>query len=185
MRITLTKDWKFINTQTILLDIIFITAIYFIPSFSHLLSFPVYLIEPMRIILILAIVHTNKTNAYMLAFTLPLVSFLFSGHPVFPKFSIVMLELIMNVWLYFFILNIISGKKSNQVLNISHVNLFISVFLSIIISKSLYYLLKFALINMLLLDSGLISTPVYIQIIVTFCLSAYICIIFRTKKVLN
>ena len=60
--------------KTYIFDLLAITAIYLIPSFSHLLSFPVYLIEPMRLVIILAVIHTSRTNAYLIAITLPFFS---------------------------------------------------------------------------------------------------------------
>jgi hypothetical protein len=59
----------------------------------------------------------------------------------------------------------ISEKLSNKIL---------SVFLSIIVSKVLYYLIKFLLINSAVMGGDLISTPIYIQIIMLFVLSVYI-----------
>ncbi|MDY0202455.1 MAG: hypothetical protein RBR40_15895, partial [Tenuifilaceae bacterium] len=60
----------------VLFDIFALAFIYLIPTISHMLSFPLYLIEPMRIALVLALVHTTKRNAYIIALTLPLFSFL-------------------------------------------------------------------------------------------------------------
>ena len=64
------------NIKSIILDIAAIAFIYFVPTISHILSLPVYYIEPMRLMLILALVHTTKQNAYIIALTLPLFSFL-------------------------------------------------------------------------------------------------------------
>jgi len=147
--------------KNIVFDLIALAAIYLVPAISHLLSFPVYYLEPMRIMLILAIVHTTRKNAYLIAFTLPLFSLLISAHPSLIKTSLVTGELLLNVWLFFFI----SEKLSNKTL---------SIFSSIIISKLLYYFVKFLLINSVLMSGELISTPIYIQIIMLFILSGYI-----------
>lgn len=69
-----------------------LTLIYFTPALSHLLNFPLYLIEPMRLMLILAMVHSNRLNASA-AVSLPLFSFAVSGHPLFYKMSAILLEL--------------------------------------------------------------------------------------------
>jgi hypothetical protein len=61
--------------KTAILDVTALLIIYLTPAISHLFSFPVYLLEPMRIMLILAVVHTSRKNAYLLALTLPLFSF--------------------------------------------------------------------------------------------------------------
>jgi len=147
--------------KNIVFDLMALLFIYFVPAISHLLSFPVYYLEPMRIMLILAIVHTSKKNAYLIAFTLPLFSLLISAHPSLIKTSLVTGELLLNVWLFFFV----SEKLSNKTL---------SIFLSIIASKLLYYFVKFLLINSVLMSGELISTPIYIQLIMLFVFSGYI-----------
>jgi len=155
--------------KSIVLNIFAISLIYFTPTISHVLGMPFYLFEPMRIMLILALVHTNRFNAYFLAFTLPLVSFMFSGHPFFPKVVLIGIELLLNVLLFY---------KFSSVVK----NTFISVGLSIIISKVIYYLLKYLLISSLIMNSDLISTPIYIQLITILLLSAYAFIIISYNR---
>ena len=149
------------KTKNIVFDLVALLAIYLVPAVSHLLSFPIYYLEPMRIMLILAIVHTSRKNAYLIALTLPLFSFFISAHPSLVKTSLITGELLLNVWLFFFL----SEKLSNKTL---------SIFFSIIVSKIFYYLVKFLLINSALISGDLISTPLYIQIIMVFVLSGYI-----------
>jgi len=158
------------KVKNIVFDLIALIAIYLVPAVSHLLSFPVYYLEPMRIMLILAVVHTSRKNAYLIALTLPLFSFLISAHPSLIKTSLITGELLLNVWLFFFI----SEKLSNKTL---------SVFLSIIASKLFYYLIKFLLINSALMSGDLISTPMYIQILMIIVLSGYIYLMsFNRRK---
>lgn len=162
-----------IRLKSIVLNIFAVSLIYFTPTISHALGMPFYLFEPMRIMLILALVHTNRFNAYFLAFTLPLVSFMFSGHPFFPKVVLIGIELMLNVFLFYKFSSIIK-------------NTFISVGLSIIISKVVYYALKYILISSLIMNSELISTPIYIQTITTILLAGYAYLIFsynRNKEV--
>jgi len=147
--------------KNIVFDLIALLAIYLVPAVSHLLSFPVYYLEPMRIMLILAIVHTSRKNAYLIALTLPLFSMLISAHPSLVKTSLITGELLLNVWLFFFI----AEKLSNKTL---------SIFLSIVVSKIFYYLVKFLLVTSALIGGDLIATPIYIQIIMLFVLSGYI-----------
>jgi hypothetical protein len=156
--------------KNIVFDLLALLFIYLVPAISHLISFPVYYLEPMRIMLILAIVHTTRKNAYLIAFTIPLFSLLLSAHPSLIKTSLVTGELLLNVWLFFFI----SEKLSNKTL---------SIFLSIIASKILYYLVKFILINSTLMSGELISTPIYIQLIMLFVFSGYIYLMsFERRK---
>lgn len=154
----------------VLFDILALTFIYFVPAISHMLSFPLYLIEPMRIALILALVHTTKRNAYIIAITLPLFSFLVSAHPVFYKMMLISGELVINVWLFYFILS----KTKNA---------FVSILSSIVLSKAVYYLAKFIAIALILKTSeSLISTSLYIQVATTIVFSVYLGLMLRNRK---
>jgi hypothetical protein len=155
--------------RTIIFDILAILAIYLVPAISHLFSFLVYYLEPMRIMLILAIAHTSRKNAYLIALTLPIFSLLISVHPSLVKSFLVTGELLLNVWLFFFLLEKFSNKT-------------ISIFLSILISKCCYYLVKYLLINTTVMSGDLISTPLYIQVIMMFIMSGYIYLISHSKK---
>lgn len=143
------------------LDIFAISAIYLVPVLSHLFALPVYYIEPMRLMLILAIAHTTKSNAYFLALTLPIFSFLISAHPVFLKTILITGELLLMTWIYFSL----SEKITNK---------FSSMLISIGVSKIAYYLFKFALLSAVLIEGSFISTPILIQIVTTFIFSGYI-----------
>lgn len=155
--------------KNIVFDLVALLAIYLVPAVSHLLSFPVYYLEPMRIMLILAVAHTSRKNAYLIALTLPLFSFLISAHPSLIKTSLITGELLLNVWLFFFL----SEKLSHKTL---------SIFLSIIASKIFYYLIKFLLITFALMSGDLISTPLYIQILMIIVLSGYIYLMSFDKR---
>lgn len=146
----------------VLFDIVALSFIYFVPTISHLLSVPLYLIEPMRIALILALVHTTKRNAYIIAVTLPIFSFLVSAHPVFLKMILISAELVLNVWIFYLLFN----RTKNA---------FVSILTSIIVSKGVYYLTKFGLISFALLTtSDLIATPLYIQLVTSLVFSSYL-----------
>jgi hypothetical protein len=158
-----------IDYKSILFDIIALVFIYFVPALSHLFNVPIYLVEPMRIMLILAMVHTTKTNAYLIALTLPLFSFLISSHPNIFKELIMTGELVLNVWLFFEI----SKRITNR---------FAAMLSAIVISKMIYYLLKFTLITFVILQSDLISTPIYLQVITSLIFSGYVFLIFKIRK---
>jgi len=149
------------KAKNIVFDLMALLAIYLVPAVLHILSFPVYYLEPMRIMLILAIVHTTKKNSYLIALTLPIFSLLISTHPSLVKTSLITIELLFNVWLYFFI----SQKITNK---------FFSMFISILLSKMSYYLIKILLVNTSIISGDVVATPIYIQIIMLFVLSGYI-----------
>ncbi|OGU59397.1 MAG: hypothetical protein A2V66_16140 [Ignavibacteria bacterium RBG_13_36_8] len=157
------------NLKNILFDIFALAFIYFLPAISHLLVIPIYLFEPMRIMMILSLAHTTKKNTYVIAISLPLFSFFVSAHPLILKSLLMAAELILNIWLFYFILHRIK-------------NVFGSILLSIIISKMFYYLVKYFLIVSALLSMELFSTPLYLQVITTLVFSFYILFVWRKKE---
>lgn len=160
------------NSASYFLDILALLCVYFIPTFSHLTGVPFYLFEPMRIFIVLALIHSNRINAYILALTLPIFSFAIASHPVLIKSMIISVELVINVFVYFFLVH----KKLKS---------YLSLVISVIISKSVYYLFKFLLIQFFFLQSELVSTPLFIQLLTTgaFCLYALIISNIRQRKV--
>jgi hypothetical protein len=153
-----------LNKKSISIDLAAILIIYFLPQISVLLNIPFYLFEPMRIIIVAAMVHSSRNNAYLLALLLPLFSLLFSNHPSVMKTFILSCDLLLNIFLYF---------RLNKLYN----NKFLSMATSILISKAAYYLFKYLLIKFSLIDSSLIATPVYIQLLIIIVLSTYVFLI--------
>jgi len=153
----------------LLINIAGVLFIYFVPALTHLLNFPLYLIEPIRIVLIIIMLHSGRKNAYFLAATLPLFSYLISAHPVFYKMLLIAAEMTFNVWLFYFLTQ-----------RFRHT--FIALFVSIIASKLLYYLLKFVFISSLLLNMDLISTPLYIQAVMLFVFTGYAALFYYYRK---
>jgi hypothetical protein len=154
------------NVKTLLINAAALAFIYFVPALSHMLALPVYFIEPMRLMLIIAIAHTNLRNAFIIAATLPLFSFLVSAHPHLLKMMLISAELILNVGLFYFIL-----KRTG--------NAFVSIFSSIVLSKAAYYLIKIILINTALMSGSLVSIPLYFQLITTVIFSSYLFFILK------
>jgi len=150
-------------------DVLAFALVYFVPALSHFSSVPFYLFEPMRIVIILALVHTNKQNAYILAATLPIFSFLTSGHPELIKMLIITSELLLNVMLFFLF------TKSIK-------NTFFSAILSIIAAKTFYYIAKFGFIYFAILKTETFATPIYIQLITTVVLSVYVFFVLSKNK---
>ena len=164
----LTKTTKNIGVA-VLTDILALVFIYFVPALTHLFKIPLYYADPMRIAIFSIFALTKKENVYIMAFSIPLLSFLISGHPVFPKFLIISLELFINVFLIYRLSVIIKNK-------------FIIVLTSLILSKAVYYLIKYILIKLTVLETELISTPLYIQIILMLVFSVILAFILRRRK---
>lgn len=165
--LTLKRSW--LLYRSLIIDGLALVFIYSVPALSHLFSFPVYFIEPMRLMLILALVHTNRHNAYILALTLPVFSLLISGHPFPLKTALISAELFLNVYFFYLFSTLVSRKS-------------VALLLSILGSKIIYYLLKYALIAMVLIESSLFSTPILVQLITTLVFSGYMFIMLdRTR----
>ena len=148
-----------LSKTAVLLDIISLLFVYCLPTLSHWLSYPLYYFEPMRIALFTSIfIFPDRRNAYFLAITLPLFSFLVSGHPVAIKNVIMAVELIANIFFLFYL----SNKIKNS---------FVVCLLSILISKLLYYGLKYVAIFCGLLTRSIVDTPILVQSLVAVVLS--------------
>jgi len=160
------------SSKTILIDFLAITFIYFLPALSHLTSLPLYLIEPMRLAVIFCLVHTNRKNAFIIAVTIPLFSLVVSSHPAILKSALITIELMINLFLFYFLI-----EKTNK---------FVSMFLSIVLSKIVYYSAKFMFIQINLIDGELVSTPLIIQWLVVIGISLYAALIYkRTEDIQN
>jgi hypothetical protein len=150
-----------LNTKSILFDIGAMFLIYFLPKISSLLDVQFYLFEPMRVVIVFAIVHTSKKNANIIALILPVVSYIFSNHPSVVKTIILSGDLLLNIFSYHSLLQF-------------KVNKFLLMSISIVASKIFYYLIKYLLIHFLVLNGNLIATPIFIQIIIVIILSGYV-----------
>jgi hypothetical protein len=150
-----------LNSKFFLIDIGAVLVVYFLPEISSLLDIQLYLFEPIRVIIVLSMVHSSKKNAYLLALLLPILSFLLSNHPSITKTFILTGDLLLNIFLYF---------KLNEF----YKNKFLSMAVSIIISKAAYYLVKYLLFKFSLLEGSLIATPIYIQLLIVIILSGYV-----------
>lgn len=81
-------------TRTIALDAVLLTAACLIPAASHLLAFPLYMLNPMLALLLAAILMGRDwRNALLMAVLLPAVACLLTGMPAAPKMFCMMAEL--------------------------------------------------------------------------------------------
>lgn len=118
-----------ITMRSVIFDFVALGFIFLMPAFSHMLAFPLYFIEPMRIMVVLAMAHTHRNNAYLLALALPLFSFVMSGHPMLVKAVIISLELMVMTGIFYLL------KK--------YISIFAAIFSAVIISKLFYFAVKF------------------------------------------
>ena len=152
MKMNDTVNTSFVNMLKIaFIDVLIVFAMLMLPTISHVLSFPLYSIEPIRIaVLIGLIISANNKNAYILAGIIPLFSFLVAGHPLFCKCILISGEMILNIWLF----SILFCKK---------INVFLAMICSIIVSKMFYYAVKALFIGTGILHTSLMDTNIWIQ----------------------
>lgn len=149
------------KTHIIIFDLFTVLAIYLLPSISHFLSFPVYYLDPMRLMLILSIIYTSRSNTLLIAATLPFVSLLISSHPSLIKSLLIYSELSLNAMLYY----LFSKRIKNK---------FTPIFFSIIVAKVFYYSAKYISLNTSLIEGDLFSTPLYLQIVIVIIVSGFV-----------
>ena len=155
--------------RIIITDIVALIFVGLVPAVSHLFSIPVYYIEPMRVMLVLALLFSSRWNAYALAIALPLFSFLVSGHPFPLKMMIIMAELLINAWLFLYFYR--KTKMS-----------FISSFGSILISKVFCYGMYFIVFSMAFVRDEAGTSFILAQVILTLLLSSIVWYIAHRRK---
>lgn len=144
---------RILSPRNITVDIVIFVCIFFIPALSHVAPFPIYLLDPMRIFLFAGFLLTRQNaNALLLALAIPLFSSLVTGHPPFFKAILISIELTVNLLIF---MKLISNTK---------LHIALSMFLSMIASKLLYYGLKFVFIYSGLIEGELITTNLWMQL---------------------
>ena len=165
-----TSIFAFNNLKIIITDILVLACVYFIPTIAHFMPFPLYLIDPMRILMLISyLLSRNVLNTYFIAITIPLFSFLVGGHPVFYKAMLISFELFSNI----FILNLLLTKTNLKTPVI--------LFISIISSKVIYYIFKFTFINLALIEGKLVTTDIFIQIITILVITIMFSLFFKRQ----
>ena len=154
-----------------LTDLALFAFVYFIPALSHLTSVPFYILEPMRVAVLLGVIVTRSFfNAYFTAATLPVFSFAVAAHPVLAKSLLMGGELVINVFFLQFFLRRFRSK-------------FFAAFASVLLSKAIYYAGKFLMIKASLLDMSVVSTPLWIQLVVAALLSGLFFLGTRKREI--
>jgi hypothetical protein len=127
------------------------------------------MIEPMRFMVVLSIAYVSRSNSYLLALTLPMFSWVVSGHPEFYKTLVMTAELVLNVFLFYYLV-----KRIDSV--------FLSMVISIVVSKIFCYALYLVFFSIMFIEEE--AEPVFLiaQVITTVLFSSYVSIILQKKK---
>lgn len=145
-------------------DAVAILFILAVPALSHLTSVPFYLLDPMRLAVLGALLASrSRVNGLVLAVALPLLSFGISGHPVFPKCLVIAAELSVNVLLFWWLSRAFSRKGA--------LGIGVASFVSILFSKVFYYGLKALVLGAGLMQMELVSTALWVQLVVAVMIS--------------
>jgi len=144
---------RILSPRNITVDIVIFVSIFFIPALSHVAPFPLYLLDPMRILLFAGyLLSRQNANTFILAVAMPLFSSIVTGHPPFFKALLISVELVVNIFLLV------------QLIDRTKLHLALSLFLSMIASKLVYYGLKSVFIYSGLIEGELITTNLWIQL---------------------
>ncbi len=154
-------------TKYLLFDGVAVAFIILAPAMAHMLSFPLWYLEPMRLVLILAMVHTTKQNSYLLALILSFCSWAFSGHPEFIKMLVITLELSANVALFYWIYNRIDKP-------------FAAMLLSILLSKVFCYFLYWMIFSASFFMDETGTFFIMVQLIVSLLFALYTFLLRKT-----
>lgn len=163
------------HKSTFMIDVALLAALYFLPSLSHVTALPLYMLEPMRVALIIALLFTNRTNAYFIAFTIPLASAMITGHPTPFKALLMGIEFSILVACYSYLVQML------------RIPAFAALTAAILVGKVVYYTMKFAALSAGLLTGSLISTPPLTQLILAIGTAATFGVIehYRTRQKKN
>ncbi|HZX63151.1 MAG TPA: hypothetical protein VFE66_08065 [Bacteroidales bacterium] len=153
----------------LLLDIVAIAVVFFTPKIGQLIHLPFYMVEPMRLMVVLSIAHSNRANSYLLALTLPLFSWAVSGHPEFFKMLVMTGEMAANVFLFYYFV-----RKIDSVL--------LSMIISIVVSKVLCYAFYLVFFSMMFIQEEADPSFLIAQVITTLVFSFYVFFILRKKS---
>jgi hypothetical protein len=157
--------------RLILTDLLVVIGVILIPAISHILPFPLYILDPMRILVFAGYIFgRNHFNGLTIALVLPIMSSLIVGHPVLAKSGLISLELCANL----FIFNLIMKSYSLYI--------FPAIFTSIFLSKIVYYLCKYIYIQLGLIDGALISTSLWVQLGTSVFLSIIMILFYKTNS---
>ena len=140
------------HRSILLIDVVLLVALYLVPALSHATALPVYLLEPMRVALIVALLFTNRANTYFIAVTIPLASVLVTGHPEPLKALLMCIEFSILVAAY--------GLLAQRF----RIPAFAALAAAILCGKLVYYMMKAGALSAGWLSGSLVSTPVKFQV---------------------
>jgi hypothetical protein len=142
------------HKNVLLIDVALLVALYLVPSFAHLTALPLYMLEPMRVALCVALLFTNRANTYFIALTIPLASAFITGHP--PPLKAVLMGVEFSILV----------ASYGYLVQRPRISAFAALGAGILLSKLAYYAMKFIALSTGILAGSLVSTPLRTQLVV-------------------
>ena len=107
-------------------------------------------------------------------------------HPIFPKCALIAVELSVNVLLFAWFMHLVDKRIASGAVRNSTAAQALSIgsaaFASILLSKLLYYGLKAAVLSAGLMQMSLVSTALWIQLLVAVALSIGFALVFSKNR---
>ena len=149
------------SRRILVLDAALMAGACLIPAASHLLALPLHHLDPMRWLLLGALLIGLKENNLMhngllMAVLLPLMSAMVVGMPTLAKALVMVAELVTNVALFSLL-----TQGGRQLMGSGKV--FAAMLLSLLGAKCVYYGLKALCLTTGLLDGALLGTSLALQ----------------------
>ena len=173
-------------------DAVALLFVLVVPALSHLTAVPFYLLDPMRLAVLGALLASrSRVNGLVLAVALPLLSFGISGHPVFPKCLVIAAELSVNVLLFSWLVKAFTARLSSRsgdgaaghlTGGAAPVRIGLAAFISILLSKAFYYGLKALVLGAGLMQMELVSTALWVQLVVAVTISVCFALWWRNAR---
>lgn len=165
---------KKINYRTLLIDAIVLSIVYLIPAYSHFLPIPIYFLDPMRVLLLGSYLFTRSNlNSIIMAISLPLFTYLISGHPPLYKAILISIELFVNIVVLI------------KLLKTTKIHTYVILIISIVFSKVIYYIFKFLFIKLGMLNGRLITTDLWTQATTILIITLLFIVVWRKERVEN
>ena len=162
MYLTVSKTERVVKATIV--DALLLSVICAVPAISHVLSFPLYKLNPMAMCLLAGMLLVkDHRNAFLLAILMPLVSMLVTGFPIIDNTACMIPELMTVVAL----MCTIDKKMPSEV----------SMFLSLLGGKIVFYTLRALFFS----PAVLFGTSILLQISVLIVLSMVYGFIVRKR----
>ncbi len=168
-----TKSSERVSINTIIVDAVIIALFCITPAITHLIGLSYHYLEPMRIALFAGmLIVGDKKNSYVLAALLPISSMLLSGMPTPVVCALMIVELILNVKIFYLLSHL--GKSA-----------IVGMFISIIVSKIVFRLLKCLFVGGIAFNSTSLMANWQLQLLMSIVLACVYGLLLKFKEKRN